>query len=71
MSAEDAAAAVLDANHLVDLREIALTSPEERHRCSAALLLALVGDQVAARVAAGDPVASVRAAVAAMQDRVR
>lgn len=71
VSAEDAAAAVLDANHLVDLREIALTSPEERHRCSAALLLALVGDQVAARVAAGDPVASVRAAVAAMQDRVR
>ena len=39
--------------------------------CSAALLLALVGDQVAAKVAAGDPVSSVRAAVAAMQDRIR
>lgn len=71
VSAEDAAAAVLDANHLADLREIALTSPEERHRCSAALLLALVGDQVAAKVATGDPVPSVRAAVSAMQDRVR
>ena len=67
----DAAAAVMDANHLADLREIALTSPEERHRRSAALLLALVGDQVASRVAAGDPVAGVRAAVLAMQDRIR
>jgi HEAT repeat protein len=71
VAAEDAAAAVMDANHLADLREIALTSPEERHRRSAALLLALVGDQVAARVAAGDPVATVRAAVTAMQDRIR
>jgi hypothetical protein len=44
----------------------ARTSPDERHRLAAALALGLVGDQVAREVAEADPVAGVRARVAAL-----
>jgi HEAT repeat protein len=67
----EAAGAVMDANHLVELREAARTSPDERHRLAAALLLALVRDQVAREVEESDPVPALRAAVHAMRERCR
>jgi HEAT repeat protein len=67
----EAAGAVMDANHLIELRQTARTSPDERHRQSAALLLALVRDQVAREVEEADPVPTVRTAVRTMRERVR
>jgi HEAT repeat protein len=67
----EAAGAVMDANHLAELRETARTSPDERHRQSAALLLALVRDQVAREVEESDPVPAIRSAVRAMRERCR
>ena len=67
----EAAGAVMDANHLAELRQAARTSPDERHRQSAALLLALVRDQVAREVEESDPVPAVRNAVRAMRERCR
>jgi HEAT repeat protein len=67
----EAAGAVMDANHLAELRSAARTSPDERHRLAAALLLALVRDQVAREVEESDPVPAVRAAVHAMRERCR
>lgn len=67
----EAAGAVMDANHLAELRQAARTSPDERYRQSAALLLAIVRDQVAREVEESDPVPSVRAAVHAMRERCR
>jgi hypothetical protein len=61
----------MDANHLAELRESARTSPDERHRLAAALLLALVRDQVAREVEESDPVPALRAAVHAMRERCR
>ncbi len=63
---EEAAEAVIDAGDLVDLRQTARTSPDERHRLAAALALGLVDDQVAREVAEGDPVRAVRDRVAAL-----
>ena len=66
VDAAQAAEAVVDAGDLADLRQAARTSPDERHRLAAALALGLVGDQVAREVAEADPVAGVRARVAAL-----
>ncbi len=67
----EAAGAVMDSNHLDELRETVRTSPDERHRQAAALLLVLVRDQVALEVEESDPVPAVRAAVRAMRERCR
>ena len=66
-----AAEAVVDVGDLADLRTVARTSPDERHRLSAALALALVDDQVAHEVAEADPVATVRRKVRAVLDLPR
>ena len=67
----EAAGAVMDTSDLAELRQVARTSPDERHRLAAALLLALVRDQVAVEVEQGDPSPSVRAAVRALRERGR
>ena len=59
-----AAQAVRDLARLDDLRAVARTAPDPRHRLGAALALALVGDPVAREVADSDPIPALRRQVA-------
>ena len=66
-----AAEAVVDAGDLADLRTVARTSPDERHRLAAALALALLDDQVAHEVSEADPVPALRQRVRAVLELPR
>lgn len=62
------AEAILAMAQVEDLRRVARTEPNPRHRLAAALALSLVGDPVAAQVSRMDPSPEIREQVARMAD---